>query len=162
MPSVLAVALAATLALTTGQAWDDEEADYEGERQKRFSVSVFGGTLLEPGEDRNDAAYGGELAYAWDRIELGAYGGAYRLPEGRDEYSPVMLLRLIQRFPTYRGLDAMFALGVGAGRVEDWDAWFQVALGLRLQVAGPAFLSGELSFEQNDLLRLVGGLGVRF
>jgi hypothetical protein len=165
---VLAAALAATLALTAGQAWEDEQPDYEEESQyeteraRRLSVWAFGGALFEPGENRNDTAYGGEVSYAWDAVELGLYGGAYKIPEGIDEVSPVLLLRLIQRFPTYRGLDAMFALGVGAGRVEDWDPWFQVTLGVRLQVAGPAFLSGEFSFEQNDLLRLVGGLGVSF
>lgn len=159
---MLAAALAATLALSIGQAWDDEEPDYEEERQKRVSVSAFGGGLFEPGEGRSDSAYGGEVSYAFDGIEVGAYGAAYRLPEGVNENSPVMLVRLIQRFPTYRGLDAMFALGVGAGRVEDWEAWFQVALGMRLNLGSALFLSGELSFEQNDLLRLAGGLGVRF
>ena len=170
---MLPLALAAALALTSGQVvdaddaweqgWDDDEDAYDEERAPRLSISGFGGALWDLDEGGTESAYGGEISYAFDPIEVGLYGAAYRLPEDEDgEYSPVVLVRLIQRFPTYRGLDAMFALGIGAAEVEDWDAWFQVALGMRLQVAGPAFLSGELSFEQNDLLRLVGGIGVRF
>lgn len=159
---MLAAALAATLALTAGQTWDEEEEPaYEEEAPDRVSIWGFAGGLFDPGQGRNGGAYGGEISYAFDAIELGAYGAAYEVEEGKDPYTPVVLLRLIQRFPTHRGLDAHFALGVGAARVNGWDAWFQVALGLRLDV-GPAFLGGEFSFEQNNLMRLVGGVGVRF
>jgi len=72
----------------------------------------------------------------------------------------VVLARVTQRFQTRRGLDATFTFGAGAARQVDWKAWFQVALGLRLDL-GPIFLAGELGFEQDGLLRLGAGVGVR-
>jgi hypothetical protein len=50
---------------------------------------------------------------------------------------------------------------VGAGRPRGWRAWYQLAIGMRVPL-GPLFLAGELAFEQYDLLRLGGGLGVAF
>jgi hypothetical protein len=65
----------------------------------------------------------------------------------------------MQRFPMRSGVEATFALGLGAARPRTWEAWFQVALGVRLPL-GPLFLGGELAFERGDLLRLSAGLGV--
>jgi hypothetical protein len=72
-----------------------------------------------------------------------------------------VMLRLVNRFQTGRGLEATFGFGLGAARPDDWVAWFQVALGVRLDL-GPAFVGGELAFEQYDVLRLAGGVGLRF
>jgi len=69
-------------------------------------------------------------------------------------------LRLTERFETRRGFDAALSLGIGGARSSHWEAYFQVALGVRVPL-GPLFLAGELAFEQNDAFRAAAGLGVR-
>ena len=56
--------------------------------------------------------------------------------------------------------EAGFTFGGGAARVNGWQAWFQVALGLRVDL-GPVFLAGEIGFEQNSLIDLAAGVGLK-
>lgn len=137
------------------------EEDEEG--GKRVLLSVWGGEAFATGGNgRSSALLGGEAAWAFESLDLGVAGYGYRsLIDAKREWTPVLLLRLTQRFHTRRGLEAAFTFGVGAGRPDDWMAWFQVALGVRVNL-GPLFLGGELAFEQYDLLRLAAGLGVAF
>lgn len=139
--------------------YDDED----GEGTRRLILSAWGGEALDAGgSGHGSALLGGEVAWAFDAIDLGIAGYGYRsLVDSDREWTPVLLLRLTERFPTRRGLEAAFSFGVGAGRPDDWEAWFQVALGVRVDL-GPMFLGGEIAFEQRDLLRLAAGLGVAF
>ncbi len=160
-------ALAAALALLALPAvaraqWADEDEAYSPERRPRLSITAWGGEAFATGSrGSNGAAAGGELAWAFDSLEVGAQGGAYRLRAGR-EWSPVVLLRLTERFETRRGFEASFTFGVGAGETTSWITWYQIALGGRLYLSSALYLAGEVSFEQYDLLRLAGGIGVRF
>lgn len=161
-------ALFLVLQLATGQGYDgyDDDAEFEGSRGPRIFLSAYGGQawVLGGGRDiQGDVpVLGGEIAYAFRFGDLGVAGYGYRFPNVRDDWSPVVLLRLTNRFQTYRGLDATFTFGIGGARPDDdWQAWFQLALGARIDL-GRAWIGGELSFEQEDLLRLVGGVGVKF
>ena len=155
--------------LATAQGTDDyDDSAYQGEaeREPHVFISAYGGQAWGLGGTQNVdggvPVLGGEVAYAFDFGDVGLAGYGYRFPGGRSGWSPVALLRFTNRFQTYRGLDATFSFGLGAARpFDDWRAWFQVALGLRLDL-GPVFLGGELAFEQEDLIRLVGGVGVSF
>lgn len=153
------------LGLAAGQAdpWDDEAWDDEEERRERVILSAWGGTGWETGvrDGRSFGLVGGELAYAFSALDVGLAGYGYHLPGERRPWTPVMLVRLVNRFRTGRGLEATFGFGLGAARPDDWVAWFQVALGVRVDL-GPMFVGGELAFEQYDLLRLAGGVGVKF
>lgn len=162
--ALLALALAAgPLAQEEWQpppAWEEED----GERGARFFLSAWGGEALDDGGGgASHGVLGGELAWAaFEHLDLGLAGYVYRgLPEAVRASTPVALLRLIQRYPTRRNVEATFTIGVGAARPDDWVAWLQVALGVRVTF-GPLFLGGEIAFEQYDLLRLAGGLGVSF
>ncbi len=137
--------------------------DDEGEGTHRLLLSAWGGEALDAGgAGRGSALLGGEVAWAFDAIDLGLAGYGYRkLVDAERDWTPVLLLRLTERFRTQRGVEAAFSFGVGAARPDDWDPWFQVALGVRVDL-GPVFLGGELAFEQRDLLRLAAGLGVAF
>ena len=143
-----------------------DEYDWEGqaqERAPRLFIIAWGGEAfgLGGGDVGDGAAFGGEVSYAMPFGDLGLWGSGYKVREGGDEWAPIMLLRLTNRFQTGRGLEAAFTFGGGAGRpVENWRLWFQVALGLRMDL-GPLFLAGELSFEQDQLLRASAGLGVK-
>jgi hypothetical protein len=145
------------------EEWEDLPYDEEEEGRARLLLSAWGGEALDAGgAGRGSTLLGGEVAWAFDPLDLGVAGYGYRkLVDAEREWTPVLLLRLTQRFRTRRGVDAAFSLGVGAGRPDDWMAWFQVALGVRVSL-GPVFLGGELAFEQYDLLRLAAGLGVGF
>lgn len=163
--------IAAALALSTflaaapfAQEYDapppeDEREEGEG----RVRLALWGGeALANGGSGRGSALYGGEASWAFDAIDLGVAGYGYRsLVDARREWTPVVLLRLTERFRTRQGMEAAFSFGLGAGRPRDWTAWFQVALGLRMNL-GPMFLAGELAFEQYDLLHLAAGVGVAF
>ena len=94
---------------------------------------------------------------------MGLAGFAYRgvRDDDPDGWARGGLVRLTQRFHTWRGFDAAFTLGLGAARAPAWMAWYQVALGVRVPL-GPLFLGAELSFEQLEILRVAGGLGVAF
>jgi len=161
--ALLALALAAPLAQEEWQpppAYDEEDP---GGRPRLF-LSAWGGEALEEGGGGpSHGVLGGEVAWAaFEHLDLGLAGYGYRgLPEAVRATTPVALVRLIQRYPTRAGVEATFTLGIGAARPDDWVLWLQVALGVRV-VLGPLFLGGELAFEQYDLLRLTGGLGVSF
>jgi hypothetical protein len=143
-----------------------EEYGWEGgddeERAPRLFITAWGGEAFDVGggDGNGGSAFGGEVAYALGFGDLGVWASAYKIRNGGEDWAPIALLRLTNRFPAGRGLDAAFTFGVGAGRPADWRVWFQVALGVRFDL-GPMFLAGELAFEQEQLLRLSGGLGVK-
>ncbi len=145
--------------------YDDEERrdDDEDERRPHVLLSAWGGEALAgAGAGRSSSFFAGEAAWAFDTLDLGLQYAGYRsLRDATREWTPVVLTRVTQRFRTRRGFDAAFSLGLGAGRPGGWVGWFQVALGVRFPI-GPLFLGGELAFEQYDLLRLGGGVGVAF
>jgi hypothetical protein len=159
---VLPLVLLLSVATAQVDPWDEDTYDEEEDRD-RILVSAWGGNAWETGTRGGGsfALAGGEVAYAFDSMDVGIAGYGYRLPDEKDPWTPVVMLRLVNRFPAGRGLEATFGFGLGAARPDDWVAWFQVALGFRLDL-GPAFLGGELAFEQYDVLRLVGGVGVKF
>jgi hypothetical protein len=159
---------AALLALgTAGRAaaqdegYDDEPHDEGG--RARVRLTAWGGeAFVTSGSGRSSPILGGEAAWAFDAVDVGVAGYGYRhLRDATRDWAPVVLLRLTERFQTHRGLEAAVTFGAGAARPSSWKAWFQVALGARLDL-GPIFLAGEFAFEQNDLLHLTGGLGVAF
>jgi hypothetical protein len=95
-------------------------------------------------------------------VDVGLAGFAYRgTPDQANQWVRGGLLRLTQRFRTWRGFDAALTLGLGAARAPAWIGWYQVALGMRVPL-GPLFLGAEVSFEQFDILRVAGGVGVAF
>lgn len=159
-----ALALSACLAGAplAQEEWEAPGYDDDGARP-RLLLSAWGGEALDAGgAGRGSTLLGGEAAWAFDALDLGVAGYGYRtLVDAKRDWTPVVLLRLTERFRTRRGVEAAFSFGVGAGRPDDWIAWFQVALGVRVNL-GPLFLGGELAFEQYDLLRLAAGLGVAF
>lgn len=164
---VAAALLAAVPALGSAQ---DEEGPGDGEwgesHREHLLLSVWGGSAYDTSgtnsTSRASSVLGGEVAWAFESIDVGVAGYGYRGLRGGDStaVAPVLLLRLTERFETRRGLDASFAFGFGAARPRSWVAWFQLALGVRLDL-GPIFLGGELAFEQYNLLRLTAGLGVK-
>ncbi len=159
-----ALLLALALATTQSEDWERGSSyDDEGERTARVLVSAWGGEAFDVGSQRggNAPVAGGEVAYAFDFGDLGVAGYGYQLQDTRTRWTPVGLLRLTNRFETGRGVDATFTIGLGAGHPDHWVAWYQVALGIRLDL-GRLWLGGELAFEQYNLLRLLGGVGVKF
>jgi hypothetical protein len=162
IPPVHALLLALALAAAQGEDWE-QGTSYEEERTPRVFFSVWGGEAFDIASQHggNAPVAGAEVAYAFDFGELGVAGYGYELHDVHARYTPVALLRLTNRFETRRGLDATFTLGFGAGRPDHWVTWYQIALGLRLNL-GPIWLGGELAFEQYNLLRLLGGVGVKF
>lgn len=164
IPTATSTALSpGRLELASANAQDEYgwEGGDEEDRAPRLFITAWGGEAfaIGSGDTRSGSAFGGEVAYALPFGDLGLWGSAYKIGE-RDAWAPIALLRLTNRFPAGRGIEAAFTFGVGAGRPIDWRLWFQVALGLRLDL-GPVFLAGELAFEQEQLLRLSGGLGVK-
>jgi hypothetical protein len=160
-----ALALLLAAAPLASAAQDEEEESYASSppTQQHLHLTAWGGTLVDTGSQFPAAGFaGGEIAWAFETLELGALGQAYHLGRrARTPWSPVILGRIRQRFETRRGLDATVGLGIGAGRTDHWLTWFQFAIGLRLY-AGPLFITGEVGFEQLDLFRIAGGVGVRF
>lgn len=150
--------------LAAGQVdpWSDEEGG-DVERRERVLISAWAGNAWDLATQNGSSAavFGGEIAYAFRSMDVGLAGYGYKLPGEKRPWTPVALVRLVNRFQTGNGVEATFGLGVGAARPDDWKAWFQVSLGVRLDL-GPTFVGGELSFEQNNLLRLAAGLGVKF
>jgi hypothetical protein len=166
LPPVLASLLAIALAAVPGspETYDPFEEEAPASRDRpRLALTAWGGSYLgAPGSNRSSGSLlGGEATWSFDSIDLGAQATWAQVRDGSTALSPVLLLRIGQRFRTRRGLEASFSLGIGAGRPERWEAWFQVALGVRFDV-GPIFLTSELALEQSDLIRLAGGVGVRF
>jgi hypothetical protein len=161
LPALLTAAL---LAAAPGDPYDPfEDAPPGSEERPRLLVTAWGGGFVgAPGSGRKGGALGGgEVGWSFDGLDLGVQALSAQLEQGRSRFSPVVLLRLGQRFETRRGVEATFTIGVGAARRDGWDAWFQVGLGGRVDL-GPIFLTAELAFEQVDLIRLAGGLGARF
>lgn len=160
--AVLALSLAAA-PVAQGDDWTPPWEDEEGPRKPRLLLSAWGGEVLEDGgAGRSSSILGGELAWAFDALDVGVAGyGYHRLPRGDREWTPVALLRLTERFRTRAGLQGALSFGFGAARTDGWEAWFQLAVGVRIPL-GPAFLGGEIAFEQLDLLRLAAGLGFAF
>lgn len=140
------------------------EEDRDEEHPRRIRLALWGGEALATGGNGHGSSlYGGELAWAFDGLDLGVAGYGYNsLLQSNRPWTPVVLARLTERFRTRRALEAAFTFGIGGGRPKaDWAWWFQVALGVRYDL-GPMFLAGELAFEQYDLLHLTAGLGVTF
>ena len=169
-PLVLALALAAGPGLAAAQdepVPDEQERDWDEPPRERLLLSVWGGRAIDTsgirGDDRSGGLLGGEVAWAFSAVDVGLAGYAYRglAGGGSRDLAPVLLLRLTERFETRRGLEASVTFGAGAARPVSWVAWFQLALGVRLDL-GPMFLAGEIAFEQYDLVRLAGGVGVKF
>lgn len=162
LPALLAAALLASTG--PGDAYDPfEDPPPGGQERPRLHLTAWGGAFTgAPGSGRDGGALlGGEVAWSFDAMDVGVQALAAQLDAGGSRSSPVLLLRLGQRFETRQGLEATFTLGMGAARRDRWEAWFQVGLGGRLDL-GPVFVAAELAFEQADLIRLAGGLGVRF
>ena len=175
-PLLLAAALASSPAapasspspppLVLHQEDDWEEHGGQEERPPpRLLLSAWGGEgFLAGGSGAGIGLLSAEVAWAFRSVDVGISGTAYRNVPADDvvhPVTPVVLLRLTQRFHTRRGFDAAFSLGFGAGRLASWHGWYQVAMGLRVPL-GPLFLGGELAFEQLDILRLSAGIGVGF
>ncbi len=159
-----ALLLALALAATQGEDWEQGSTYPEDEeRNARVLMSVWGGEAFDLATQHggNAPVVGGEVAYAFDFGDLGLAGYGYQLHSAHRRWTPVGLLRLTNRFETARGLEATFGFGAGAAHPDHWVWWFQVALGLRYDL-GPLWLGGELAFEQYNLLRLLGGVGVKF
>ncbi len=160
LPAVLAAAL---LAPRLAAAQDDDLVFTDPPSRPRLALVAWGGGLVGLGaEGGNSGLAGGEVSWAFDALDVGVLAQGYRLgAQARTPWTPVILGRIEQRFETRRGVEAILALGLGAGRTDGWIGWYQLAFGLRL-AEGPLFLSGEVGFEQLDLLRLAAGVGVRF
>lgn len=157
------IAFALALSLLAAQGDDyPPELESEDEPQPHVIISAWGGTALaHAGTGRSSTILGGEAAWAFESIDIGLAGYAYQdVPDATREWTPVALVRLTQRFRTSREVEAALSFGLGAGRPDDWKAWFQLALGARVDL-GPMFLGAEIAFEQLDILRLAAGLGVR-
>ena len=143
--------------------WEEGSGDDEGERHPHVLLSGWGGTALEGGgSGRSASFYAAEAAWAFDTLDVGVqYASYHTLAEATRPWTPVLLTRVTERFKTGRGIEAAFSLGFGAGKPSGWVGWYQVAIGVRVPL-GPLFLGGEIAFEQYDIIRLGGGLGVAF
>ena len=144
--------------------WSEQEWEEHERRRPHLFLSVWGGNgWLAGGNGQSSANVAAEAAWAFQSLDLGLAGMAYRgvRDDRKDEWARVGLLKLIQRFHTRRGFDATFSIGFGAARAPAWIGWYQVALGMRVPL-GPLFLGAEVSFEQFDILRVAGGVGVAF
>ena len=152
-----------TPTLRQEEEWEAREGHDEEERRPHVLLSAWGGAgFLAGGSGASAGFVSAEAAWAFRSVDLGIQGTAYHdLPDARQAVTPVTLVRLTQRFHTRRGFDASFTLGLGAGRYAGWRGWYQVAMGLRLPL-GPLFVGGELAFEQLNILRLAGGIGLAF
>ncbi len=159
---MIAVALALSLVAAQGDDYGPGGLEAEEEARPHVLLSAWGGTALDrAGTGRSSTILGGEAAWAFESVDLGVAGYGYRdLPDATRVWTPVALVRITQRFRTRRDLEAALTLGVGAARPDNWTAWVQVALGVRIDL-GPMFIGGELAFEQLDILKLAAGVGVR-
>jgi hypothetical protein len=163
-PALLAALLVAA-APAAARAYDPfEDAPPGGGERPRLHLTAWGGALNgAPGSGRSGTGSlaGGEVGWSFDELDLGVQALAAQLDPERSGFSPLLLVRLGQRLETRRGVEATFTVGLGAARRGRWEGWFQVGLGGRVTL-GPLFLAVELAFEQADLLRLAGGVGLRF
>jgi hypothetical protein len=163
--ALLALLLAAALLPASAVAQDDEYMFTPPPPERdHLHLSALGGVLFATSGRSDTYEFAGvETAFVLESMDLGLLLQGYHLGTRRAnaEWSPVLLARFLNRFETARGLEATFGLGIGAGRVTGWTAWYQLVLGMRL-IEGPLFITGELGFEQLDLFRLAGGLGLKF
>jgi hypothetical protein len=115
-----------------------------------------------PGSGRGGGGLaGGEVTLRLRPFDLGVQAVTTWLEPGEGRLSPILLLRLGQRFETRRGVEASLVLGLGAARRQDWQAWVQLGVSGRVPL-GPLFVAAELAFEQVDYLRLAAGVGAAF
>lgn len=159
--ALLAALLLALPAAARG--YDPFEDEPPGaESTARFLVIGWGGGFVPvPGSGaRGTGLAGVEAAIRFGGLDLGVQALGARLDPER-EVSPVVLARIAQRFESRRGVEGVLTFGFGAARRGDWTGWFQFGFGARVPL-GPAFLAAELAFEQGNLLRLAGGVGVAF
>jgi hypothetical protein len=158
------VLLAAPLAAHAAVEDEDEPyAQAEADARERLHLTLWGGGGFDlAGSNGTVGHAGGELAWAFENVDLGVMAEGYHLGTGRADtaWSPIVLARFLQRFETRKGVEATLGFGLGAGRVKGWEAWFQLALGTRVAF-GPFFLAGEVGFEQENLFRFSAGLGVK-
>jgi hypothetical protein len=156
-------ALEARRALHQEDGSDEPQEDDEDRPRKHLLLSGWGGeALAHGGSGRASSFYGGEVAWAFSELDVGLAFSEYRaLRDATRAWTPVVLTRITQRFLTRRGFEAAFSLGFGAARPSGWIGWYQVAIGGRVPL-GPFFVGAELAFEQYDIIRLGGGLGVAF
>ncbi len=153
--------VAATAAPLRQEDWDTPSYE-DDERERRLFMSVWGGDAWDAGGSGHSYGnFGAEVDWAFSQLDLGVAGYGWRDLSPERTWTRVALLRLTERFKMRSGVEAAFGLGAGAGVAKGWEAWFQVALGVRVPL-GPLFLGGELSFERGDLLRLAGGVGLAF
>jgi hypothetical protein len=142
---------------------DDGLGSDDEDRRGRLFLGGWGGQAFDTsgtkGRDLNTLA--GEVGWSFPSgLELSAYGAGYRQLRAKGSgFGPVTLARITERF-SHRGLEAGITLGAGAARTTGWQAWFQFGFNARLDL-GPMFIAGELAFEQDNLLHLSGGIGVR-
>ncbi len=158
LPVLLALAL-----LAPAEPLDDDEDVTEVPVDSGPVVTAVGGVVTEAFQQngRTFPFVGALLGWAFGDLEVGALVQAYHFRDAAvTPWSPVILARLDQRFETARGVSADLGLGLGVARVDQWKAWFQATLGVRLQ-RGPLVLGAELGFEQNQLLRLGASVGLR-
>jgi hypothetical protein len=163
LPVALALALAALP--VDGAEGADEAAEFSSslvEEEPRLDLTLWGGQGWTGGTSGvRSETWAAEATWRFDRLALGLSGGRYDLPSATSggAPTPVLLLRVAQRFETRNGLLANFTFGVGTAKTASWRSWFQVALGARATF-GPAFVAGELAFESEELMRVSFGLGV--
>jgi hypothetical protein len=102
-----------------------------------------------------------EVSLPFEYMDVGIIGQLHRFGFASGTlYVPSALLRLEQRFETRRGLDAVLAFGVGAGKLDTWGLWYHAALGLRWS-DGPLVYGMEAGYEQSALLRFAVHVGYR-
>jgi hypothetical protein len=138
-----------------------DEFELEEDEPGRLRLAAWGGTLLDVDDGPNIPFAGGQLSWAFSSVDLGVLAAAYEFGEERAgrAWGPVILARVDRRFQARPGLEAVLGFGAGAARERDWGAWFQLAFGFRLTL-GPAFIGGELGFEEEQLFRLGATVGV--
>lgn len=160
---VLPVLLALALAAASEPADDDAEDEPSPQVDTGPVLTAVGGLAIEAfqANGRTFPFAGVQAGWSFGDLELGLLAQAYRFGDAAvTPWSPIVLVRLDQRFETMRGAFADLGIGIGAGRVDSWQAWFQATVGIRLE-RGPVILGAEVGFEQNQLLRLGASLALK-
>ncbi|MFT3912529.1 MAG: hypothetical protein QM704_00145 [Anaeromyxobacteraceae bacterium] len=168
LPALVALSLALSAGNTAGQSDPYEEDDHgHGGDDTGLFLAVRGGEAVGPNGGGAHPVYGGEIGWSFEPIDLSLAGYAYKdldgkpAPGEKSQWNRMYLVRLGQRFETYRGLEGTLDLGIGAAHTDKWKSWVQLGLGVHLNI-DPLFVTGEITFEQNGLVRLTAGLGARF